>query len=121
MIKLKVDYDHENDSLFLYHNEEGYSEFSEFLTDDIVMDFNENDIPVALEILNASKHFNKKKTSFLNIGQCTVKISINKEKIMFSIKLGINVHNKLTSLKPINLVKANDINLSSSETIIAMT
>ncbi|RBQ23687.1 hypothetical protein ALNOE001_07520 [Candidatus Methanobinarius endosymbioticus] len=64
MKNMKFDHDLENDSLFLYLDEEGY-EFSEFLTGYLIaMDFNTEKIPIGIEIFKASEKFNILKKQF---------------------------------------------------------
>jgi len=120
MKNMKFDYDCENDSLFLYWDN-GVYEFSEFLSDSIAIDFNTEKIPIGIEILNTSKKFNTEKTKLMNIIKCIVNVSIGEEKIKFSIHLNIEVHSNLTSIKPVSIVKDNDLNIPKSEINMAIT
>ncbi len=61
------DYDYQSDSLLLHITEDYEYKKSVRLEEDIILDFDKNDVPVALELLNASKTLHVKKSSLINL------------------------------------------------------
>ena len=119
MKNLKYDYDFENDSLFLYWGNGDY-DTSEFFDNSIAVDFNKDKAPIGIEIFKASLKFHTKKTNLQNITNGFVKISIGEKEIKFSINLSIELHSKLMPIKPINIIKCNDLNIPNTETSLAI-
>jgi uncharacterized protein YuzE len=111
---VEQDYDFLGDSL-LFNITEKYSyQKSVQFNDNIIIDFDENDVPVALELLNASKllHVNKYSlTHPLGIDMC---IEVGPESIRLEAKFSILIHQKPTPLSLHEQI-ANDVNLKSSE------
>ena len=62
-MKVKIDYDYENDSLLVY--KEGRKSKKTLDLDDILIDFDESGDVVGIEMLNASKLFNVDKFDLL--------------------------------------------------------
>ena len=119
---MEIDYDHENDILFAFLDDEIYKDFeySEFLNDFVSIDFNENNIPIGIEISNASQQFKTKKQYLNNIISGGITILISKKTIELNINLLVLIHNKSTHLNPVNIVENNDFNLPLIETTMAM-
>jgi len=118
MEKVSLNYDYENDILFFYKNNEDY-EFSEILNKSIAMDFNKNDNPIGIEILDASEQFKTKKLHLNSVKKANVKISINEQDIKLSIKLLVEIHNKQTPLENVNIVENNNLKIPNIETNMA--
>lgn len=106
---MKQDYDAENDSLFFYVIDD-YKYRESIELDNIIIDFDENCIPVALEILNASKLFGVKKYDLTKPISFKMSIAISKKSIAIKGRFSINVRQKITE-KPIEAETLNDINL----------
>jgi len=119
---MEIDYDHENDIIFAFLDDEIYKDFeySEFLNDFVSIDFNENNIPIGIEISNASQQFKTKKQYLNNIISGGITILISKKTIELNINLLVLIHNKSTHLNPVNIVENNDFNLPLIETTMAM-
>ena len=63
----------------------------------VLLDFDKNNIPVAIEILDASKRFNVPRYSLKNIPEFNMKIQVNDEVIKVYIELAVIIHNKKLS------------------------
>ncbi|MCL2156544.1 MAG: DUF2283 domain-containing protein [Methanobrevibacter sp.] len=113
------DYDYENDILFLHLAKDYNYNFSEFLDKSIVIDFNENKVPIGFEILNASKVFKSKKFLLNNINQGSINLMISERDIELKIDLLVEIHEKLTFV-PINIVGNNDLNIPNFASEIAI-
>lgn len=116
---MDIDYDYKEDILFFYSKKQKYK-FSEFLNKSIVMDFNENKIPMGLEILNASKLFKAKKHLLTNIKEGDMEIVISEKNIELNINLIIEIHQKSTPIAPINVVGNNNFNIPNIKTEVAV-
>ena len=120
--KMEVDYDSQNDILFAFLDDRIYEDFeySEFLNDFVSIDFNKDNIPIGVEISNASDEFKTKKQYLNNIISGNITISISTEKIELDIDLLALIHNKSSSLSPVSIVENNTNSLPSVETSMAM-
>ncbi|MCL2115539.1 MAG: DUF2283 domain-containing protein [Methanobrevibacter sp.] len=114
--KLVFDFDYENDILFFYSEKDYGYEFSVFLSESIVMDFNKNKVPIGLEIFNASKLFKTKKHFLKTIYEGSLEILISKEKIKSNLTLSIKIHNKDTKTPQLNFVGVNDLQIPNINT-----
>jgi uncharacterized protein YuzE len=108
-------YDCEYDRLTIRAKDEYNYENTLELGNGILLDFNINNIPVALDIFDASKLFNVTKLSLKNIKDINMNIIISKEKINVNLKIDMNIHNKLTH-KFINESVINNINAPAINT-----
>ncbi|KZX16774.1 hypothetical protein MBCUT_06380 [Methanobrevibacter cuticularis] len=119
---MEVDYDYENDILFAFLDDEYYKDFeySEFLDSSVSIDFDKKSIPIGIEISNASKKFNTKKQYLNDILSGALYISIHEKKIELNVNLFVIIHNKPTSLNPIDLVEDNILNMPNIETSMAI-
>jgi len=113
------DYDFENDILFFHLAKDYNYDFSEFLDKLVVMDFNENKIPIGLEILDASKVFKSKKHFLNNISHGSIDLMVREKEIELKIDLVIEIHKKPTSI-PMNIVGNNDLNIPNFATELAI-
>ncbi|KZX10453.1 DUF2283 domain-containing protein [Methanobrevibacter filiformis] len=118
---MSVDYDYENDILFAFLDEEYYKDFeySEFLDSSVSIDFDKKAIPIGVEISNASTKFKTQKQYLKDILSGAIYISIH-EKIELTVNLFVIIHNKPTSLSPVDLSKDNSLNIPNVETSMAV-
>jgi len=119
---MEVDFDCENDILFAFLDDEVYKDFeySEFLNDFVSIDFNKNNVPIGVEISNASEQFKTKKQHLNNIISGGITILISEKKIELDINLLVLIHNKSAHLSPVSIVENNDFSLPLIETTMAM-
>lgn len=112
------EYDTQSDILYLrVVNPYKYRESIE-LADNIIIDFDVNNIPVALEILDASKFFHVKPYALRNFG-LDMNIQIKKDKISLNAKFMFFIHHKKEEV-PVNVGTVNDIELPSIQTNYAV-
>lgn len=114
---LEVDYDYENDILFAFLDDEYYKDFeySEFLDNSVSIDFDKKAIPIGVEISDASKKFKTEKQYLNDILSGALYISIHEEKIELNVNLFVIIHNKPTSLNPVDLIGDNVLNIPNIE------
>ncbi|MBZ9570399.1 DUF2283 domain-containing protein [Methanobrevibacter sp. TMH8] len=119
---MEIDYDYENDILFAFLDDEYYKDFeySEFLDNSVSIDFDEKNIPIGVEISNASKKFNTKKQYLNDKLNGVLNISIHEKKIELNINLFVTIHNKSISLNPVDLIGDNILNIPNVETSMAI-
>ena len=110
---MEQDYDFVGDSLFFNINQDYEFKRSIRLTDDIILDFNDEDVPVALELLNASKIFNVEKSSLTKPVGLDMSIYIG-DKIKLEAKFFVLIRNNETA-KPLIEEVLNNANLTASE------
>ena len=113
---LKYSYDMEVDSIHIKITEDyKYGESLE-LEDGIIMDFSDEGIPVALEILDISELFSVKKDCFNNIED--IKITIGITNLSISLKMLIVVLNDNEKVnQPFSTITKNFINVPEMEVI----
>lgn len=111
---MEQDYDYIADSLLFYINEDYKYKRSVRLTDDVILDFDEKDVPVALELLNASKIFNVNKSSLLQPVGLDMNIFVGEDRIKIDAKFFVLIHKKSIS-KPLVEETANNFNLIANE------
>lgn len=113
---LKYTYDMEVDSIHIKITEDyDYAESLE-LEDGIIMDFSDEGIPVALEILDISELFSVKKDCFNNIED--IKITIGITNLSISLKMLIVVLNDNEKVnQPFSTITKNFINVPEMEVI----
>ncbi|EHQ36340.1 DUF2283 domain-containing protein [Methanoplanus limicola] len=106
----KIDYDYENDSLFIYVKGAAYKHSLNL--NNIIIDFAEGEFIKGVEIQNASKKFNVSKYALQKLHQVDVKLFISNEKIELKIELSIEIRNKCVP-KAINAADINEFNIPS--------
>lgn len=117
--KMDKDYDWQNDSLLLYvSNDYKYKESIE-LGKNIILDFDENYVPVALEILNASKELNVEKFQLKSGFDLDMEIGITEEMIVINAAFKVFFHQKPINA-PINAEIPNNMNLPNVQTHFAV-
>ena len=103
-------YYNDHDILDIYRVKNYKYKTSLELEEGIILDIDKNDIPVSLEILDASEIFKVKDDQLLNhINEVDMRIEITEEVIRVDVELSFNTSEKITSsLKSIilNSIKA---------------
>lgn len=115
MNKVVYDYDHKNDSLFIYCEEPYEYEVSLELDNNVILDLDTNGKPVAFEFLNASKVFKLDKSYFKNLISIHIQSDITEESIKLKAELSVLVHNK-NQVFDVNRITSNLDNIPSVET-----
>ena len=99
----------DNDILDIYRVKNYKYKTSLELEEGVILDIDKNNIPVSLEILDASEIFKIKDKNLLsNIHELDMKIEVTKEIIRVDVELSFNSSKKSFSLKSIilNSIKA---------------
>jgi len=103
------EYYNDNDILDIYRVKDYKYKTSLELEEGVILDIDKNNIPVSLEILDASEVFQIKDKNLLSkIHGIDMKIEVTKEVIMVDVDLSFNTPKKRFSLKSIilNSIKA---------------
>lgn len=115
---MEQDYDYRGDSLLLYVDEEYTHKKSIRLTPDVILDFDDNDVPVALELLNASKILGVKKSALTRPIGLNMHICVGEEVIKLEAEIFVSIHEKQIQLPLVEEI-ANNANLIANETYFA--
>lgn len=107
-------YDANTDALFLKIKKPYFYKESVELANNIMLDFSEDDVPVALEILDASKYFHVKPFSLRNFN-FEMTIDVKKDTIHLEAVLMFLVHQKKEN-RPVDLLAVNDMNIPAMQT-----
>jgi uncharacterized protein YuzE len=113
----KIDYDLENDSVFIYGSGKKYKKSIDL--NDIILDMSEDNYVMAIEILDASKKFNVLKTDLLSIKSFDADIEINEDTIKIEMKIDIIKRNNSIS-KSMKAIGLNSMNLPISNQEVAL-
>lgn len=117
--KMEKDYDFQNDSLFMYITDEYEYKESIELGNNIILDFDKNDVPVAIEILDAAKVLNVEKFSLNNLKGLIMEISIEEDTITIKAEFKVVLH-QMELDAPISLEVPNDLDLPQMQTEFAL-
>jgi uncharacterized protein YuzE len=117
--KVVSDYDVQSDILYIHKTVEYKYKESVEIGNNLILDFSENNFPVALEIIDASLFFNVSKYSLQHIKNFSLKIVVDKNIISIIGKFILPLHNKGFS-KAVNEKTVNDINMPHMESNFAM-
>lgn len=115
--KVTYDYDHKEDSLFIYCVEPYEYEVSLELDNDVILDLDINGKPVAFEFLNASKVFNLEKSYFNDMVKISIQSYITEESISLKVQLIVLVHNR-NQVFDVNRITSNLNHIPSMETAL---
>jgi len=115
--ELKYSYDYEHDLIYMVIKKKFNYRESIDLDYGIILDFDENYIPVAFEIFSPSKRFNVDK-KYLIDPEIEVYISANNDLIRTEIKFTFTNHSK-TEVVSIKNKIANNYNTPKMETVLA--
>ena len=113
---LKYSYDIEVDSIFIKIKENYKYRESLELEDGIILDFSEEGIPVALEILDISDLFSVKKDCFNNIENINITIAITNSSISLNLLIELLIDNEKID-QPFSTIAKNVINVPEMEVI----
>jgi uncharacterized protein YuzE len=114
---------HEVETLYDYHsdtlgirvkNDYEYKSSIE-LEEDLILDFNQNNQPAALKILNVSKILKVDKSALNNIVKLNMNLKITKEVINLNLHIAVLFRNETLS-KSINGLAINNINAPAMKT-----
>lgn len=112
------DYDFQNDSMFFSITEDYEYNRSLRLDEDIILDFDKNNIPVAIEILHASQRLNMDKIYLKDLLGLDMNIDISKDYIHIKAAFTLFIRNKKAPLE-FQADGENSINLPATETHFA--
>jgi len=98
MFEVEYEYDGDADAIFIKKKNDYKYKISVELNSNIIMDFDKNNNPVSIEILNASNVLNIDKLSLKRIINLNMTISVNKEIICVDAKIIVKVRNRKTEL-----------------------
>lgn len=114
ILKKQLDYRYDSlaDALFIYVVDSSDYEEAIEIASNTYLSLDEDNYPVALEILDASKVLDVQKFNLKNIKRINLKMCINDEKIIVDCVLEVPVHNK-NQIKSTNSVIVNDLDLPS--------
>lgn len=104
------EYDVQSDILYIHKNIDYKYRESVELGDHLVLDFSEDNRPVALEIIDASSFFNVKKFSLQHMKGTKLTVAVNDELICIKGTFIFPIHNKGIQ-KSFNEQTVNDINM----------
>ncbi|KAF1078390.1 DUF2283 domain-containing protein [Methanogenium sp. MK-MG] len=105
-----IDYDYENDSLFLFTK--GAEHKHSLVIDNIIIDFGEGNYIKGVEIQNASKRFGVSKYALTKFRQINVNLNVSSEKLELNITLILEIRNKNLP-KAITAADINEFNIPS--------
>ncbi|MBN1193835.1 MAG: DUF2283 domain-containing protein [Methanomicrobiaceae archaeon] len=103
-----IDYDFENDSLYLFVK--GAKYVHSLNLDNVIIDIGEENFIKGVEILNASKRFGVSKYALMKPREIEVQIDVSNEKIELNIQLTLEIRNKYTP-KFLIAMDVNEFNL----------
>lgn len=106
-------YDIETDILFFRDNKLKYH--SSIILDDLIVELDENEVPMGMELLNASLNFNVPKITLRSIQNLSAEINTTEKEIKVKIKISFISRN--TNVEKISVSSGvNDINLQPGQT-----
>lgn len=92
MIGMKFDYDSVGDSLFLWSLRDYRYDYS-FAIDDVVIDIDEDGLPVAFEFLNASRWFDIQKRDFQQLEDIRIFLEVTDKFVCLNADLSASKNN----------------------------
>lgn len=111
-------YDMDVDGLFIYVSQDYNYDTSIELDNDVILDFDEVGIPVALEILNASRVLKVPKYILNGIEEIKMTIKVNEKFISLKAGFGVILHNR-EQIQLVDTFTSNDIGIPATETELA--
>ncbi|MFH1332381.1 MAG: DUF2283 domain-containing protein [archaeon] len=109
-----VDYDYKYDILFFKSAEKAYAKSIEL--DSIVVDIDPKGFIMGIQIFDASKFFNLKKSDLLKVGKWEFRSSVNDGRIEIRLLFRVVVRNKVIEKNPI-IIEPLPFSLPNSELI----
>jgi len=110
----KVDYDYKYDILFFKGSNRVYSHSVEL--DNMVVDVDSEGLITGIQVFDASKFFNLKKSDFLKVGRWEFRSSVNGGRIEIRLLFKVVVRNKVIEKNPI-IMEPSPVSLPDSEFI----
>jgi uncharacterized protein YuzE len=107
-------YDHSFDVLGIKISNDYEYKTSVELSNNVILDFDKNNVPVALEILNASRFLKISKSNLDHINMIKMKVHIDDKSICLKVSVGVNIHKK-EHIKSIDTFTSNDTGIPSIE------
>lgn len=108
-------YDGEVDALFIHVKKDFSYATSVELDDNVILDFDSDNVPVVLEILNAFKILNTTRFSLGNIQKIKMNVNVNDESISLKLNLNVLTSNRNQTQK-VDTFTSNDIGIPSIQT-----
>lgn len=84
------------------------------LSNDVILDFDTNNIPVALEIINASRFLKMSKSHLGHINMIKMKVHVDDKSICLKVSIAVNIH-KHEQIQSIDTFTSNDTAIPSIE------
>lgn len=113
--KMDKDYDVQNDVLYLHIIDDYEYQESVEVENNIIVDFNKDYVPVALEILDASKFLDVSKFSLKNLIKWDMNIQVTEDSLSIKAMFIVPIRQKHVE-KPVLAETMNDINLPHMQT-----
>jgi len=107
-------YDNEIDALFIHNKKEYIYDSSIELDHDIILDYDHDGIPVAIELLNTSKIFKVPKNSLKTIDNVHIYVKVTEKSILLELNFDVCLNNKKQKCF-FNSLKSNTIPLPNIE------
>jgi uncharacterized protein YuzE len=107
---MKQDYDQEEDVLFLRSVKDYKYQESLEIGNSVILDFDKNYVPVALEILDASKFLEVDKSALKSLKGLEMTVVVNEDLVMVKASFAVSL-NQETIEKPIDIKTVNDISI----------
>ncbi len=107
-------YDHSFDVLGIRINNDYEYKTSVELSNDVILDFDKNNVPVALEILNASRFLKISKSNLGHINMIKMKVHIDEKSICLKVSISVNIHKK-EHIQSVDTFTSNDTGIPSIE------
>lgn len=109
-------YDFETDTLFFRDKKIKYH--SSLDIGDLILDIGDDESPIGVELLNASKNFGANKVILMSIKDLKVDINISKDAI--EVKISVYVESRNAKVEKIVVSHGiNDVNLRAGQTAMA--
>ena len=118
--RMNKDYDIQNDSLFMYITDDYNYKESVELGNNVILDFDENNVPVAIEFLDASKLLKVQKFSLKHLVKLNMEINIDDESITLDAEFKVLVHQKEVPA-PVKIEVPNELNFPQMQGEFALT
>ncbi|MDO8869636.1 MAG: DUF2283 domain-containing protein [Methanobacteriaceae archaeon] len=118
IFEIEYKYDLEVDALFINVKNDYEYDTSIELNNEVILDFDKNGNPVALEILSASNILKTPKYSLKRINNIKMNVDINEKSIGLKLFLGVIIHNK-EQIHSVNTFTSNDTGIPNIETEMA--
>lgn len=115
--QVEYDYDYKGDSLFVYSVDSYEYDVSIELDNDVILDLDVDDKPVAFEFLNASKIFKLDKSYFKNLLSIGIQSKITVDAINLNVQLIALIRNKNQSFD-VNRITSNLNNIPVMECVL---